>query len=185
VQLAHTAADVLTPNAVSMLHTVKALAYAKKPDPDQCHQFIQLAMDSYKPESIDNDPPWIRFFTPAKLNGDTANALFDLVITNPALRGTRAELVTRLSDTVDRYPQGRARSKAIAAARLATLCYLEGEPAEANKAARTALTVAHHVRSARLGSDLRVLARATGAAPRDSVAQAIRAEANVLAATMT
>lgn len=101
------------------------------------------------------------------------------------MRGARAELVTRLWDTVERYPQGRARSKAIAATRLAALLYLEGEPAEANKAARTALTIAANVRSARLGSDLRVLARATGAAPRDSLAQTVRAEANVLAATMT
>ena len=83
VQLAHTAADVRTPNAVSMLHTVNALAYAKKPDSNQCRCFIQLTMDGYKPESIDNDPPWIRYFTPVKLSGDTANTLFDLLITEP------------------------------------------------------------------------------------------------------
>ncbi|MGH3718887.1 MAG: helix-turn-helix transcriptional regulator [Pseudonocardiaceae bacterium] len=185
VQLAHTAADVLTPNAVSMLHAVKALAYAKKPDSTQCRRFIQLTMDHYKPESIENDPPWLRFFTLAKLNGDTANALFDLLITNLPQRDVRAELVTCLSDAVERYPSGRARGKAIAAARLAALLYLGGEPAEANEAARTALTVAENVRSARLGSDLRVLAHAAGAAPRDSLAQTIRAEANVLAAMMT
>lgn len=38
----------------------------------------------------------------------------------------------------------------IAASRLATLLYLEGAPAEANTAARTALTLATDVRSARL-----------------------------------
>ncbi|MGH3427271.1 MAG: hypothetical protein ACRDQZ_06845, partial [Mycobacteriales bacterium] len=178
-------ADVLTPNAVSMLHAVKALAYAKKPDSIQCRRFIHLATDHYTPESIEDDPPWLRFFTLAKLNGDTANALFDLLITNLPQRDVRAELVTCLSDAVERYPSGRARGKAIAAARLAALLYLGGEPAEANEAARTALTVAENVRSARLGSDLRVLAHAAGAAPRDSLAQTIRAEANVLAAMMT
>ncbi|MGH3833363.1 MAG: hypothetical protein ACRDRS_23500 [Pseudonocardiaceae bacterium] len=185
VQLAHTAADVLTPNAVSMLHTVKALAYARKPDSIQCRRFIQLGMDHYKPESIENDPPWLRFFTPAKLNGDAANALFDLLIATSPPRGARAELVTCLSEVVARYPQSRARGKAIAATRLAALLYLEGEPAEANKAARTALTVAENVRSARLVSDLQLLVRATGVVPRDPIAQAIRAEAKVLAATMT
>ncbi len=194
VQLAHTAADTLPPNAVSMLHAVKALAYAKKPDADQCRRFTQLAADSYKPETAADDPPWIQFFTPAKLVGDSANALFDLLVTSSPLLGqaeapqgasrTRADLVIRLSNAVSGYSQGRARSKAIAASRLATLLYLEGAPTEANEAARTALTLAEDVRSARLGSDLRVLARAASAAPRDTLAQTVRTQANFLAATM-
>jgi transcriptional regulator with XRE-family HTH domain len=194
VQLAHTAADTLTPNAVSMLHTVKALAYAKRPDADQCRRFAQLAADRYRPETAADDPPWIQFFTPAKLTGDTANAMFDLLVSTSPLLGqaeatrsgsrARADLVVRLSDTVNGYSQGRARSKAIAASRLATLLYLEGAPTEANQAARTALSLAGDVRSTRLGTDLRVLARATGAAPRDPLAQTLRTQANVLAATM-
>lgn len=194
VQLAHSAADALPPNALSMLHTVKALAYAKKPDADQCRRFIHLAADSYKPETAADDPPWLQFFTPTKLVGDTANALFDLVVTTSPLLGrvetprnvshARADLVDRLSNTVRGYSQGRARSKAIAASRWATLLYLEGAPTEANKAAGTALALAENVRSARLGSDLRLLVRAAGSAPRDTVAQTVRTRANVLAATM-
>lgn len=65
----------------------------------------------------------------------------------------------------------RARSKAIAACRLVTLLYLEGAPTEANTPARTALTLAGDVRSARLGADLRLMARAAGAAPRDTFAR--------------
>jgi hypothetical protein len=170
------------------------LAYAKKPDADQCRRFTQLAADSYKSETAADDPPWIQFFTPAKLAGDSANALFDLLVASSPLLGqaeapqgasrARADLVTRLSNTVSGYSQGRARSKAIAASRLATLLYLEGAPTEANEAARTALTLAGDVRSARLGSDLRVLARAASAAPRDTLAQTVRTQANVLAATM-
>ena len=193
VQLAHTAADALTPNAVSMLHAVKALAYARKSDTTGCHRFVHAATDCYRPDLIGNDPAWIRFFSPAKLDGDTANALFDLlVVTAPhlgraeATKGAaRTGLVDRLSRVVARYPDSRARSKAIAAARLATLLYLEGEPGRANIAARTAIDVADGVRSARLGSDLRVLARATGAAPKDTTALALRAEAHDLALTMT
>jgi hypothetical protein len=135
VQLAHTAAGELTPNAVSMLHTVKALAYAKKPDPDQCHRFVQLAVDHYRPEAIDDDSPWLRYFTPASLNGAAASAMFELAILNSPLHGNaepqrgsngaRADLVDQLANAVDRYPDDRARNKAIAAARLAALLYLE------------------------------------------------------------
>lgn len=194
VQLAHTAADTLTPNAVSMLHTVKALAYGKRGDSDQCRRFTELAADTYRPETISGDPQWIQFFTPAKLTGDAANAMFDLLIANspllgqaaapPSLSRVRVDLVTRLSETVDRYSQERARSKAIAASRLATLLYLEGAAAEANEAAHTALTLAGDVRSARLSTDLRLLARAAGTAPRDTQAQTVRKQANVLAVTM-
>lgn len=194
VQLAHTAADTLTPNAVSMLHTVKALAYGKKGDADQCQRFTELAADCYRPETVADDPPWIQFFTPAKLTGDSANAMFDLLVASSPLVGhaeatrntsrARADLVTQLAATVNGYSQGRARSKAIAASRLATLLYLEGAPDDANTTAQTALTLAADVRSARLGSDLRLLARAAGAAPRDTLAQTVRSQANVLAVTM-
>lgn len=194
VQLAHTAADALSPNAVSMLQTVKALAYGKKGDADQCQRFTELAAGCYKHEALAGDPPWMQFFTPAKLTGDSANAMFDLLVASSPLLGqaeatrntsrARADLVTRLSETVNGYSQGRARSKAIAASRLATLLYLEGAPVEANTAARTALGLAEDVRSARLGSDLRLMARAAGAAPRDTLAQTVRTQANVLAVTM-
>jgi transcriptional regulator with XRE-family HTH domain len=194
VQLAHTAADTLTPNAVAMLHAVKALAYAKKADTSQCRRFTELAADTYRPETIADDPQWIQFFTPAKLTGDSANAMFDLLVASSPLLGqveappnssrARADLVTQLSQTVNGYSQGRARSKAIAASRLATLLYLEGAPAEANQAAGTALSLAGDVRSARLGTDLRLMARAAGAAPRDTLAQTMRTQANILAVTM-
>ncbi|MGB9279196.1 MAG: hypothetical protein WCB57_03780, partial [Pseudonocardiaceae bacterium] len=72
-----------------------------------------------------------QFFTPAKLTGDSANAMFDLLVASSPLLGqaeatrntsrARADLVTRLSETVNGYSQRRARGKAIAASRLATL----------------------------------------------------------------
>ncbi len=192
VQLAQTAGDALTPNAVSMLHVVNALAYARKSDSTQCHRSVQTATDCYRTDLIGNDPAWIRFFSPAKLDGDTANALFDLLVATAPEIGraeatkcaARAGLVDHLSGVVAHYPDSRARSKAIAAARLATLLYLEGEPSRANTAARTAIDVAGDVRSARLGSDLHVLSRATGAAAKDDTARTLRVEAYDLALTM-
>lgn len=121
VQLAHIAADTLTPNGVSMLHTVKALAYGKKGDNDQCRRCTELAADSYRPETTADDPPWLQFFTPAKLTGDSANAMFDLLIASSPLLGqaettpntsrARTDLVERLSETVNGYPHGRPAAK--------------------------------------------------------------------------
>lgn len=192
VQLAQSARDALSPNAVSMLHTVQALAYARVPDSDRCWQAVHAATDTYRSELIDRDPPWIRYFSPAKLQGDTANALFDLLVAIAPYLGAsqatkkagRADLVARLTTAASRYPDSRARSKAIATTRLATLLYLEGDVEAASNAARSAIEVAGAVRSVRLGSDLRVMAQATGAAGKDGAAAAVRVSAHELAMTM-
>ncbi|MBV9161067.1 MAG: helix-turn-helix domain-containing protein [Pseudonocardiales bacterium] len=161
-QLASTATDAFTPNAMAMLHTVKAFGYARKQDAAQCHRCIGAAIDTYQPDLLANDPPWIRYFTPAKLEGDLANAMYDLVLgdADVADRAThRLALVDHLSTAFTQYPPERARSKAITATRLATLLCLEGEQHAACQMADEAISLAGQIRSARLVADLRVLLR--------------------------
>ena len=161
-QLASTAAEVFTPNAIAMLHTVKAFGYARKGDTAQCRRYIGAATDTYQPDSIANDPSWIRYFTPTQLEGDLANALCDLVLVGvdvPDQTAHRIALIERLSTAFQQYSSDRARSKAITATRLATLLYLEGEHRIGHQMADEAISLAGQIRSARLAAHLRVLMR--------------------------
>lgn len=163
IQLALTAGDTLTPNAVADLHIVKARAYARQPNTAKCRQHIGAAADTYLPESVSTGPPWLRYFTPAKLEGDLANARYDLLLGDAAVGDRTAErlaLIDSLSTSFRQYPADRVRSKAITATRLATLLYLEGEQHAAYQKAEDAISLAGQVRSARLADDLRVLLRA-------------------------
>ncbi|MGH3925997.1 MAG: hypothetical protein ACRDTT_24590, partial [Pseudonocardiaceae bacterium] len=158
IQLAFTAGEVLTPNAIAMLHTWKALAYARKRDTAECCRCIGIATDTYRPDSIANDPPWLRYFTPTQFDF----AMYDLVVGGADVgdrTAHRLALVDRLSAAFRQYPADRARSKAITATRLATLLCLEGEQRAAHQMAEDAIALAGQVRSARLADDLRVLLR--------------------------
>lgn len=162
-QLAFTAMDALTPNAMAMLYTVKALAYARKRDAAECQRWIAAATDKYQPDSILNDPPWLRYFTPAKLDGDLANAMYDLALGGADVGDRtvhRLDLIDCLSTAFRNYQPDRARSKAITVTRLSTLLYLEGEQPTADQMAEEAISLAGQVRSARLADDLQVLLRA-------------------------
>ncbi len=161
-ELASTATAAFTPNAIAMLHTVKAFGYARKQDAAQCRRYIGAAIDTYQPDSVANDPSWIRYFTSAQLEGDLANAMCDLVVGGadvPDQTAHRIALIERLSTACQQYPPDRARSKAITATRLATLLYLEGEQRMGHQMADEAIILAGQIRSARLAAHLRVLMR--------------------------
>lgn len=159
-QLASTATEVFTPNAIAILHTVKAFGYAGKGDAAQCRRYIGAATDTYQPDSIADDPSWIHYFTPAQLEGDLANAMCDLVLGGADVPGQathRIALMELLTTTFRQFPPNRARSKAITATRLATLLYLEGEQRIGHQMADEAISFAGQIRSARLATHLRVL----------------------------
>ncbi|HEU0088188.1 MAG TPA: hypothetical protein VFQ77_11170 [Pseudonocardiaceae bacterium] len=160
IQLARTGGDALTANALADLHIVTARAYARQPDTPQCLRHLGLAAETYRPDSVGTGPPWLRYFTPAKLEGDLANARYDLLLTDAETgdrSAARLALIDDLATACHQYPPDRARSKAIAATRLATLLCLEGEQQAAHQRAEEVITLAGQVRSARLADDLRVL----------------------------
>ncbi|MGH3925732.1 MAG: hypothetical protein ACRDTT_23215, partial [Pseudonocardiaceae bacterium] len=163
IQLAFTANNALTSNEIADLHTVNALAYARKLDTEQCLQCIGAAIDTYRPDSISNDPPWLSYLTPTQFERDLAFARYDLLLGGADV-GDRAAhrlaLIECFSTAFRQYPVDRVRSKAIIAAKLATLLYPEGERRLAHQMAEDAITLAGQVRSARLTDDLRVLLRA-------------------------
>ncbi|MGH4017590.1 MAG: helix-turn-helix domain-containing protein, partial [Pseudonocardiaceae bacterium] len=159
-QLAFTAGDALTPNAVVDLHTVNALACARKRDTAQCRRHMGAATDAYRPDSASNDPFWLNF-TSAQLERDLAFARYDLVVGGAVGENTaeRVALIEGITSAFRQYPADWVLFKAIIAARLATLFCLEGEQHVAHQRVEDAIALAGQVRSARLADDLRVLLR--------------------------
>lgn len=159
-QLAFTAGDALTPNAVADLHTVRALAFARKHDTSQCRRYRAAAVETYRPDSSRNDPFWLDF-TPAQLDRDLAFATYDLAVNDPSAENSaeRLALIDGLSTAFRQYPADWVLFRAIIVTRLATLLYLEGEQRLASRRAEEVITLAEQVRSTRLADDLRVLLR--------------------------
>lgn len=157
LDLAYQHTRVIPQPAVSMLHVMSALAAARLPDATACQRHLDLANRAFRPPTGD-DPGWLAFFTAAKLAGDTGTALFDLARTSG--HWPEDTLARHLADAVATYPDSRARSKAVAAARLAAFCYRVDNLDEANHTARLALTLARTVRSVRLAEDLATLTEA-------------------------
>jgi len=159
-QLASTASEAFTPNMMARLHTVNALGYAGKQDTAQCHRSIEAATNTYQPDSLANDPPWLQYFTPVTLEGDLIKARYNLAL-GAAEVGDRAAdrlaVIERLSTVFTQIPPERARNKAITATRLATLLYQDSEQDAAQQMAEQAISLAEHIHSARLATDLHVL----------------------------
>jgi len=160
IQLAFTAGDTLSPNAIADLHTVSALAYARKQDDTQCRRYLAAAVDAHRPDSVSDDPFWLNF-TPAQLDRDSAFARYDLVVRGASSDHTteRLALIERLSTAFHQYPAGWVLFKAIIATRQASLLCLEGERRLGHQRAEDAIALAGQVRSARLADDLRMLLR--------------------------
>jgi hypothetical protein len=159
-QLASTAAKAFTPNMTAMLHMVNALGYARKHDAAQCHRSIEAATDAYQPDSLANDPPWLRYFTAVALDGDLIKARYDLVLGDAEVDDRAADrlaVIELLSTNFTQIPPERPRGKAITATRLATLLYQEGEHDTAQHMAEEAITLAEHIHSTRLATDLQIL----------------------------
>jgi len=159
-QLAFTATNALTPNTKAMVHTVNAVGYARKQDATQCHRSLEAATEAYRPESLANDPLWMQYLTPVQHEENLTNVLCDLVLGDPEignLAAHRRTVIERLSTAFTQYPPERAHGKAITATRLATLLYRDGEHDTAQHMAEEAITLAEHIHSTRLATDLRVL----------------------------
>ena len=175
LDLAYRHTRVIPPPAVSMLHVMSALAAARLPDTTACQRHLDLANRAFRPPTGD-DPGWLAFFTAAKLAGDTGTALFDLARTSG--HWPEDTLTRYLSDAVATYPDSRARSKAVAAARLAAFCYRVDNLDEANQAARLGVRLAHGVRSVQVAESIAILADTAARHQRDAEVQDIVTDAH-------
>lgn len=135
-------------SALAMLAVIKAQAYALRGDSSQVLRQVSLAESIYERiGDLRDDPRWIWYFTFNKLQGDIGDALFALSRTAGRPPGG---LVGHLRRAVDSHTSDRARTKAISAARLATVLHDQGARDEAQHYATLATDLAVIVQSARL-----------------------------------
>lgn len=149
------ARDTATPATIAMLHVVSARAYGWAGDASGCLDQVAMADHAYAEPGSD-DPPWITFYIPAQLFGDSGSALFDAAHADPELRG---KALTRLSDAAAEYGPRYPRSQALCLARVAALRFDDQEPDEAKRVGLEFADVSQGIRSARLVQDSHMVTR--------------------------
>jgi len=113
---------------------------------------IRRAEDSFAAASND-EPAWIAYYSQARLERDCGRALLGLALSG----GDYAEAQQRLHSSVESFPSGHSRGKALAVANLATLTMARDDPLHAVQLGNDALAAAAGIRSERVSDALRQL----------------------------
>lgn len=113
---------------------------------------IRRAEDFFAAAS-DDEPAWIAYYSQARLERDCGRALLGLALSG----GGYAEAQQRLHASVESFPSGHSRGKALAVANLATLTMARDDPLHAVQLGNDALAAAAGVRSQRVSDALRQL----------------------------
>ncbi|OPC76891.1 hypothetical protein B4N89_45845 [Embleya scabrispora] len=151
-----THADRLPANARAMLHTARARAHGRMGHVREALAAVGAADDAFVPGRLTDDThPLMAYYDEAQHNGDTAHALFDLVI----LRGRDpADAQERFRTAVRTHKPQFVRSKTISGTKLASLVMRTGDPREAASIGHKALETGGGLTSRRTAEDLRELA---------------------------
>ena len=147
--------DRLTATERAMLHTARARALAKMGNVKGTLTAVGAADDAFADASPDQDPPWMAYYDAAQHAGDTAHALFDLVILAGQDPGQTRQ---RLGYAVKGHGDAFMRSRALSRTKLASLTMAKGDPQQAVRIGHDALDEACHLTSKRAAEDLRQLA---------------------------
>jgi transcriptional regulator with XRE-family HTH domain len=154
----------------TILHGVRAHAYATLAQPDRCNEHLTHAEDLAATVHPDDVPAWLGGWQPAHTQAVTAHALATLAVAT----GDR----THLSDATDRLTRAvdqlstthRTRALALTQTRLAALLLHTGDTDRADHWLAQARTRAADLRSARLNHHLATLT--TRMETRDRAAEA-------------
>ncbi|HEX5598424.1 MAG TPA: hypothetical protein VFX61_20765 [Micromonosporaceae bacterium] len=157
VEMGLVRADRLTDTEQAMLHTVRARALAKLglARVQEALAAVGAADEAFSHSNPEEDPPWMRFYDAAQHHGDTAHALYDIVLHT----GLKTQAKSRFAYSVQHHDPEYARSRAMSRTKLAALTMLQGDPREAAVIGEQALNDAGPVRSRRAVEDLRTLHR--------------------------
>ncbi|WP_435970214.1 helix-turn-helix domain-containing protein [Streptomyces sp. Qhu_M48] len=148
--------DRLTATERAMLHTATARAWGKMGMVRETMQAVGLADEAFEDARPEEDPPWMAYYDEAQHAGDTAHALYDLVLLANQDPGPAAR---RFEQAVQGHGEQFKRSRAISRTKLASLTMAKADPREAAAIGHTALNEAGHLTSQRAIDDLRELAR--------------------------
>ena len=148
--------DRLTPLNRSCLAAVEARAHGKRGDGQSCLSAVRRAEEHFTAVIPENETPaMLTYYSPARLAGDTGQALLPV-----AMRGQHVTTTTGLlRSAVDSYPAGKERPRALCELRLSALMFAQGDPAGAVTVATSALDHARTLRSQRIIDNLTELQR--------------------------
>jgi hypothetical protein len=149
-------ADRLPATARAMLHTARARAHGKMGHVQETFAAVGAADDAFvRGGHADDSHPLMAYYDEAQHNGDTAHALFDIVVLDGRDPVNAQE---RFRTAVRTHKPQFARSKTISCTKLASLVMCTGDPREAAAIGHEALEMSGTLTSRRAAEDLRELA---------------------------
>jgi hypothetical protein len=171
-----------TARTQAMLYAMEARAYANMGRPGQCRRAVRMAEETFEDAgSVDGDRDWIRFFSEAELNAETAHSYRDLAYssgrspTYASLARPSMERAVELfrKEAAESEGGGHRRSYALNLLGMASVHLLQKEPEHGAFRAGEAIEVATRLRSERVNNRLR---RTAAWAARDfgEVAEVVR-----------
>lgn len=162
--------DRVTATERAMLHTARARAFGKMGRIRECMAAVGQADEAFEQSQPDEDPPWMAYYDKAQHSGDTAHALFDLVIRSDQDPGRASQ---RFGAAVRGHTDAYKRSRAISRTKLASLVMAKGDPRQAAVIGHDALDEVGRLTSRRAADDLRQLGAFTSQHPRVQEARAL------------
>lgn len=155
IEFAQVRADRISATARAMLSTVRARLLSVAGRYIDAETEVDRADTYFGDRDLSADPPWMIYYDEAEHEGSAGKALIPVATDRrqPELAAPRLERAIRLH--ADSYPRSRAFSRT----RLASLAMAVGDPHEAVVHGRRAVADAASLRSARILSELRDLAR--------------------------
>ncbi|MFE0356572.1 helix-turn-helix domain-containing protein [Streptomyces nigra] len=146
--------DRITATERAMLHTARARAFGKMGNVRDCMAAVGQADEAFEQAHPEEDPAWMAYYDEAQHNGDTAHALFDLVVGEGQDPGRAAR---RFATAVQGHSDAYKRSRAISRTKLAALVMATGDPRQAAAIGHEALDEVGRLTSRRAADDLRQL----------------------------
>lgn len=155
IEFAQVRADRVSATAQAMMSAIRARLLALLGRHDEARAEVDRADARFADHAPADDPPWLCYYDEAEHQGSTGRALI------PAARETgQLELVVpRLEAAIRLHNANYPRSRTFSRTRLASLMMAAGDPREAIPIGRQALADAAPLRSKRIVSELRGLAR--------------------------
>lgn len=155
IEFAQVRSHRLTATARAMLATLRARLLALNGQHAEAHAEIDRADAEFADHDPDADPPWLCYYDTAEHHGSTGKALIPI-----ARAGADPELAAgRLNTAVELQAAHYPRSRTFSRIRLASLMMATGHPREAVQIGQQAVIDTAALRSTRLMTELRGLAR--------------------------
>lgn len=145
-------ADRLTATERAALHSQRARALGKMGQVQEALGAVGAADDAFSHAKPADDPSWMRYYSEAQHQGDTAQTLIDLT-----MAGVRTQAEQRMAYATKHHGEAYVRSRAISLIRLASLYTATGDPRQGAVMGNQALDSVVGLRSNRINDDLREL----------------------------